>query len=144
LGLIISPFFFFFLVIYFAFQYGEEFRLKPSGIAARQWSPLARWKFRELNELLHVFQKRLNASYPFSEQYVTSFPDNTLAILARFVSFICGSIVVLLILLGFWNDDFFRVDLYQGKSALWFIGVGGTIVAVCRALIPDENGVFEP
>jgi len=97
-----------------------------------------------LNELRHVFQKRLNASYILAEKYIASFPDNKMAILARFVSFILGSVVLILFLMGLWDDDFFQVQLYQDRSVLWFIGVGGTIVAACRAVIPDEHSVFEP
>eukprot|EP01118_Nematostelium_gracile_P011327 TRINITY_DN39_c0_g1_i1.p1 TRINITY_DN39_c0_g1~~TRINITY_DN39_c0_g1_i1.p1 ORF type:complete len:632 (+),score=154.63 TRINITY_DN39_c0_g1_i1:63-1898(+) len=143
-ALLLSPFTFVFLLIYFVFQYGEELRNKPASFAIHQWSPLARWRFRELNELSHVFQRRLNASFPLAEKYVNSFPDNTLAIVARFISFVIGSLVIILVALGLWNDDFFTVDLFMGKSPLWFLPILGTIIAICRSVIPDENALFEP
>lgn len=142
--LILSPFVFVFLLIYFTLEYGLVLRMRPAIFASRQWSPLARWKFRELNELRHIFQKRLNSSYDLAKKYAASFPDNKLAILARFVSFIVGSVVLLLLLIGLWDDDFFQVQLYDDRSVLWFIGVGGTIVAACRGVIPNEHSVFEP
>lgn len=97
MSLILSPFILIFLLIYFIFRHGEvfifkkfffkyfikELRNRPGIFLSRQWSPMARWKFRELNELPHVFQKRLNASYNFAQQYVDSFSFNKLTIIAR-------------------------------------------------------------
>lgn len=144
IGLILSPFVFIFLLIYFLFKYGEEIRSRPGSFMARQWAPLAKWKFRELNELPHVFQKRLNKSYNIAEKYVQSFNFNLVTIFARFVSFVVGSVVVLFILIGIYDDDIlFKLEVTQGKTALWYIGVGGTIIAVCRSLIPDENSAVD-
>jgi len=145
ISLLFSPFVFVFLLIYFIFQYGEQFHNRPNSFAVRQWSPLARWKFRELNELLHVFQKRLKASYLTADKYVSSFSFHSLTIVARFISFIVGSLVGVLLMLSFWNEDMlFNLEIVEGRSAVWFVGVGGTIVAACRSLIPDENVVLEP
>jgi len=147
LSLILSPFIFIFLFIYFVFKYGEEIRNRPgtSVIATRHWSPLAHWKFRELNELPHVFQRRLNASYSLAEEYVASFPFNMLTVIARFISFIVGSIVVILLLIGLWDDNaLFQLEVFDGKSAIWLVGVGGTIIAACRGFIPEENIVRDP
>lgn len=145
ISLLLSPFIFVFLLIYFIFQYGEQFHNRPNSLAVRQWTPLARWKFRELNELLHVFQKRLKASYLTADRYVSSFAFHSLTIVARFISFVVGSLVGVLLVLSFWNEDMlFNLEIVEGRSAVWFVGVGGTIVAACRGLIPDENVVLEP
>jgi len=139
-SLLLSPFIFVFLLVYFVFKYGEEIRARPGSFTARQWSPLARWKFRELNELPHIFTRRLNASVQLAERYVNSFPFDVLTIVARFVSFVVGSIVVVLLLIGLYDDEaLFNVELLHGRSALWFVGVGGSIVALCRAVIPDSS-----
>lgn len=51
----------------------------------------------------------------------------------RFVSFIVGSLVGVLVVFTFWNEDMlFQLEVFEGRSAVWFIGVGGTIVAACR------------
>lgn len=145
ISFILSPFIFVFLLIYFVFQYGEQIHNNPTTFASRQWSPLARWKFRELNELPHVFQKRLQYSYKLAEKYVTSFPMNAVAVVARFVSFVVGSVVAVLLMLSIRDEDsLFNLELIEGRSAIWFVGIGGTIIAACRSLIPDENHVMEP
>eukprot|EP01119_Soliformovum_irregulare_P009648 TRINITY_DN2317_c1_g1_i2.p1 TRINITY_DN2317_c1_g1~~TRINITY_DN2317_c1_g1_i2.p1 ORF type:complete len:440 (+),score=142.41 TRINITY_DN2317_c1_g1_i2:580-1899(+) len=143
--LVLSPFIFIFLLIYFLFQYGEQLRSRPTTFATRQWSPLARWKLREFNELPHIFQRRLNASYQFADQYVNSFPINLVTIFARFLAFVIGSLLILFLALGFFDEDvLFKMEIWQ-KTPIWFIGVGGTILAACRSLIPDENSqIIEP
>eukprot|EP01114_Cavostelium_apophysatum_P016676 TRINITY_DN4793_c0_g1_i1.p1 TRINITY_DN4793_c0_g1~~TRINITY_DN4793_c0_g1_i1.p1 ORF type:complete len:627 (-),score=150.46 TRINITY_DN4793_c0_g1_i1:465-2345(-) len=144
-SLLISPFMFVFLLVYFVFQYGEQLHNNPTTFAARQWSPLARWKFRELNELPHVFQSRLRLSYSLADKYVSSFPMNTVGIIARFISFIIGSLVAVLLILSVRDEDaLFNLEIFSDRSAIWFVGVGGTIIAGCRALIPDENTVMDP
>jgi autophagy-related protein 9 len=47
--------------------------------------------------------------------------------------------------IGLWDDQaVFQTEILPNKTALWFTAVGGSIVAVCRGLIPDENAVIEP
>lgn len=50
----------------------------------RSYTQLARWKFREFNELPHIFQMRLHRSYPLAEAYVSQFPNDRMAQLARY------------------------------------------------------------
>jgi len=143
--LFLSPFIFVFLILYNFFQYGEEIRNRPSNFTMRQWTPLARWKFRELNELPHVFQKRLNSSYEFADKYVNCFPSNVLVIFARFFSFILGSILAVLIIIGLIDDQaLFKIEIMENKSAFLVLSMGGTIIALLRGLIPNENAVMEP
>ncbi|PRP86837.1 autophagy protein 9 [Planoprotostelium fungivorum] len=145
IGLIISPFLFVFLIVYLIFKYGEEMHSKPGTFALRQWSPLARWKFRELNELPHIFHRRLSASKPLAERYVTSFNVDILTILARFVSFMVGSIVVVLLLFGLYNEDMIlKLELARNVSVFWLIGIATPLLAICRSLIPDPTQGAEP
>eukprot|EP01117_Protostelium_nocturnum_P001843 TRINITY_DN1231_c0_g1_i1.p1 TRINITY_DN1231_c0_g1~~TRINITY_DN1231_c0_g1_i1.p1 ORF type:complete len:640 (-),score=181.11 TRINITY_DN1231_c0_g1_i1:170-2089(-) len=145
IGFIISPFLFVFLIVYFIFKYGEEVHSKPGTFALRQWSPLARWKFRELNELPHIFQKRLNVSKNLAEKYVTSFNVDILTILARFVSFVIGSLVVVVVILGLTHDGLIlKVQIHKDISVFWFVTVATSVLALCRSLIPDPSTSVEP
>jgi len=144
LGLFSSPFIFFFLLINFFFEYAEEIKNRPGSLFSREWSPLARWKFREFNELPHYFQNRLNLSYSHANQYVSSFPSEVLSIMAKFISFIVGSFLAVLIVFGIFNDEFLMNFQIFDRSPIWYIGIFGTVVAVTRSLITDENQVFQP
>lgn len=44
-------------------------------LGSRRWSSLARWRLRELNELPHYVQHRLDASYEAAVKYVGQFPS---------------------------------------------------------------------
>ncbi|GAM18991.1 hypothetical protein SAMD00019534_021660 [Acytostelium subglobosum LB1] len=143
-GLFASPFIFFFLLIYYFFKYAEEFKNKPGSLGSREWSPLAKWKFREFNELPHLFNIRLNLSYPHANKYVDSFSSELLSIFAKFISFVLGSILAVFLVFGVINDDFlFSFDLF-GRTPIWYVGIFGTALAICRSLIPEENEVFNP
>ena len=52
----------------------QEYHKNPSSIGSRQFTQLARWKFREFNELPHLFQQRINRAYPVADTYVNQFP----------------------------------------------------------------------
>ena len=56
------------------------------------------WKFREFNELPHVFEERMNKAIEPTNNYVSLFRNPLLAILARCVAYITGSIVAALLL----------------------------------------------
>jgi len=144
-SLFLSPFIFIYLLVYFFFKYGEEIKNKPgSTLGSREWSSLARWKFREFNELPHYFQNRLSAGYEASDRYIDQFPTNMTIILARFISFISGALLAVILLLGLWDDNIVMYSEVEGRSLLWYAGILGTILTVCRSVIPDEHAVFNP
>lgn len=80
---IFAPFIVLYLLFYSFFRYFEEYHKNPSSLGTRFYTQLARWKFREFNELPHVFQMRLHRSYPLAETYVSQFPNDRMAQLAR-------------------------------------------------------------
>jgi autophagy-related protein 9 len=56
-----------------------------------------------------------------------------------------GSLLVVLLGIGLYDDNaLFELQVLPDKSAVWFVGIGGSIIALCRAVIPDENAVMEP
>jgi len=83
LNFIFAPFIGILLILFFIFRYGEEYHKNPSAIGSRQYSPLARWKFRDFNEYPHLFQQRLNRSYKKAMKYIYQFPKENTVILAR-------------------------------------------------------------
>lgn len=95
----LAPFIVFYLLIYSFFRYFEvrqaalsvalaqtsvqEYHKNPSSIGTRAFTELARWKFREYNELPHVFKQRLNLAHPLSQTYLDQFPKAKTAMLSR-------------------------------------------------------------
>jgi autophagy-related protein 9 len=61
----------------------QEYHKNPSSIGSRRYTLYAQWKFREFNELPHLFARRLDESYPTANVYIAQFPNEKLALLMR-------------------------------------------------------------
>lgn len=145
INLIFAPFIIMYILAYSFFRYFEEYHKNPAYLGSRQYTELARWKFREYNELPHLFRRRCHNSYPYAERYIQQFPRERTAILARFVSFIAGSFAAVLIVPSLMDPDLFlHFDITPQRNTLFYIGVFGAILAAARGMVPDERLVFEP
>lgn len=141
--LIFSPFAFVLLILYNLFKYGDEVRNKPSFLSTRNWSRHAKWTFREFNELNHDFENRLNQSLEHARNYVKQFSNSYMIIKSQFISFILGSIVIVVVITGIIDSSVFQYTLL-GRTFIWYVGIFGIILAICRSIIPDEDIIFEP
>ncbi|GAA5982646.1 hypothetical protein JCM10908_006731 [Rhodotorula pacifica] len=142
---VFAPFIVCYLLMYSFFRYFEEYHKNPSSIGSRQFTPLARWKFREFNELPHHFQQRLAQAHPLADQYINHYPKAKTVLLSRFVAFLAGSFAAVLILFSLIDPDaFLHFEITPGRTVLFYIGVFGTILAVARGMLPDENRVVDP
>lgn len=61
----------------------KEYHKNPSSLSGRKYTPFAEWKFREFNELPHLFARRLAESYPAASMYIGQFPNEKVAIVMR-------------------------------------------------------------
>ena len=104
LNAIFAPFIVLYLLMYSFFRYFEvclslpssrtrllrrppfqEYHKNPSNIGGRAYTPYAQWKFREFNELPHLFKRRLNESYETASMYIGQFPNEKVTLIARYV-----------------------------------------------------------
>ncbi|TIB71309.1 hypothetical protein E3Q24_02374 [Wallemia mellicola] len=157
---LLAPILVIFLLFYSFFRYFEEYHKNPSSIGSRSYTELAQWKFREFNELQHLFQKRLSLSYDDAQKYIVQFPNSEIAIIARFVAFVAGSFAAVFILASVIDpgmlgilcdvisnlsvDMFLHFEITPQRTTVFYIGVFGTILAVARGMIPAENEVNDP
>ncbi|CAJ2508735.1 Uu.00g137610.m01.CDS01 [Anthostomella pinea] len=145
MNLIFAPFVACGLVVDFIFTYYNEFKTNTSSIGARQYTPLARWKFREFNELPHLFEERLNMSYPFAKHYIDQFPKKKTELAARTAQFFVGALIAVLAIVGFSDPEMFvDFEIFPGMNAFAFVAILTTIWAVARGMISEENDVFDP
>lgn len=145
LNAILSPFILVFLLLYFAFKYGEEIYKDPKIIGDRQYTSYARWKLREFNELPHFFDRRLSLSHKKAMRYMEQFHSAKLIGLGKLVGFIAGSLCFVMILLTIINEDLLmHFEITAGKSLIWYLAVFGTILAITRSLIPDPLRAKDP
>ena len=119
LNLILLPVIAIYLIMYLIFKYGEQFYKQPTTLGIRQWDRLARWKFREFNELPHLFNDRMEKSVEYANDYINQFPSYLLDSICKFISFVLSSIVVLLILMGLFNSAIFNKDILWVQYTLF-------------------------
>lgn len=145
LNIFIAPFFLIYFMMHYFFRYFNEYQKNPSQIGSRQYTPLAEWKFREFNELQHLFQRRINMSYPFATRYIDQFPKDKTVQISRFVGFIAGALASVLALASVVDPELFLgFEITHDRTVLFYLGVLGTVWAVARGIVPEETLVFDP
>ncbi|KAJ6262146.1 hypothetical protein Dda_2951 [Drechslerella dactyloides] len=143
-NLLFAPFIVGYLVLHYFFQYFNEYQTNPSAIGSRRYTPLAEWKFREFNELVHLFERRMNISYPFAAKYLEQFPKEKFVQIAKFVTFVSGSFAAVLAIASLFDTELLHFEITKDRTVLFYIGVFGTITAVARGVIPAETDIFDP
>ncbi|OCH93860.1 APG9-domain-containing protein [Obba rivulosa] len=145
LNAIFAPFIVLYLLMYSFFRYFEEYRNNPSNIGGRRYTLYAQWKFREFNELPHLFRRRLKESYPIASMYIGQFPNEKVTLIVRFVAFIAGSFAAVLLLMIVIDPDFYsHFEVTPHRTVPFYLGVFAGVLAVARGMIPEENMVFDP
>ncbi|KAG9318603.1 autophagy protein Apg9-domain-containing protein [Chiua virens] len=145
LNAIFAPFIVLYMIMYSFFRYFDEYRNNPSSIGSRRYTPFAQWKFREFNELSHLFTRRLDESYPLANIYIGQFPNEKMAIIMRFVAFIAGSFAAVLVLVSVLDPELaLHFEITPHATVIFYAGVFASILAMARAMIPEENRVFDP
>ena len=145
MNVICAPFIIVYLSVSYFFRYFNEYQKNPSSISLRQYTPLAEWKFREFNELWHLFERRTKMSYPFASRYINQFPKDKTVQLAQFIQFIAGAVVAVLAAASLLDSDsFLGFEITPERTVLFYLTVFGVIWTVARGVVPEENLVFDP
>lgn len=143
-SLIFSPFLAAFFVIKHIFLNFNEYQKNPAKIGSREYNPYAEWKFREFNELYHLFQRRINMSYPFASRYINQFPKDKTVQAAQLVTLVSGAVVSVLGLATVLDqENFLNFEITPGRTTIFYLGLFGGIWAVARGLLPDDNMVYD-
>lgn len=135
------PFVAAFMTMHFFLLHAQEWHNKRRYLGPREWSPVAQWSFRELNELPHCFETRLAASRGPADTYLKLFPQPITTALARCVAFVSGAIVAVLLVLAAALDGGDSVLLYiklGERNLLWYAGAASAAFAIARAFVPSE------
>lgn len=145
MNIFMSPFLVVYFLMHYFFRYFNEYKREPTQIGSRQYTPLAEWKFREFNELWHLFERRINMSYPYASRYLDQFPKDKLVQGARFVAFVSGAVASVLALASLVDPELFLgFEVTQDRTVLFYLGVFGSVWAVARGMVPEETNVFDP
>ncbi|EKG17611.1 Autophagy-related protein 9 [Macrophomina phaseolina MS6] len=139
LSIFIAPVSVLYFVVSYFFHYFSEFRKDPSQLGSRMFTPMAEWKFREFNELRHLFEQRRNIAYPYAERYLNQFPKNKSDQICEFVAFVASIGIAVLVLASLlYPETITRLEILPGKPVFFWIGVLSAIYAAARNQIANE------
>lgn len=123
----------------------KEYQKDPKMATARKYTALAEWKFREFNELPHIFYERLHMSFPFATRYIDQFPKRMTEELARSLAFMSGAITAVLAVCTVLDSELFLgFEITKDRTVLFYLGIFGAIWAMTRGMISEETTVFNP
>ncbi|AMD20487.1 HDL257Wp [Eremothecium sinecaudum] len=145
LNIILSPFLVGYFILLYFFRYFNEYRTSPGSLGTRQYTPIAEWRFREYNELYHVFKKRIGLSHEVANRYINQFPNTTGDYLFKFVKFVSGSFVAILGVMTVLDpENFLNFELTHDKSVLFYMTVFGSLWAAANGALSSPYNVFDP
>lgn len=130
---LLSPLILVYLLVYYLFAYFDQIRSAPSFLGGRMWCRYAMWKFREFNELPHFFYSRLSKSREPTEKYLSSFTSSLVPLIARFLSFLVGSFLTVILLISFLSDDILLAVTVWDRSLFYYVGIFGVALTVLRS-----------
>lgn len=134
---LLTPFALLFASLYILFEHGHEFYRNPSEISGRNWSLLAKWKFKQYNELPHVFYERMRIAAAYGNQYLDQFP-NLFSQVFKLVAFMMSTFIVFILFLTWWNDRILFID-----SVLRFMSIASAVLIVSKTLA-KKTYIFYP
>ncbi|EEQ30487.1 Atg9p [Microsporum canis CBS 113480] len=122
MNIFVAPFIVTYFLMHYFFRYFSEYQKNPSQIGSRQYTPLAEWKFREFNELWHLFERRTNMSRLAANEYIAQFPKNKTVQFARFVAFIASALASVLALATIIDPELFLgFEITHDRTALFYL-----------------------
>ncbi|KAM4025426.1 autophagy-related protein 9A-like isoform 1-T3 [Anomaloglossus baeobatrachus] len=138
-NLVLCPLVLIWEILHVFFKYTEVLHRNPGSLGVRQWSLYGRYYVRHFNEMDHQLQARLNRAYKPACRYMSCFYSPLLAVVAKHIGFLAGSVLAVLMALVVYDEDVLAVA--HVLSAITLLGV---VVMVCRSFIPDQHLVFCP
>ncbi|KAG7756782.1 hypothetical protein KL924_004787 [Ogataea haglerorum] len=145
LSIFLTPFLVIYFLLYFFLKFFYDIKTNPSLVGSREYSPYARWKLREFNELPHMFDKRLKMSRARATEYINQFPKEATNIVLNFVAFVTGSLVTILVVLTvLGHENFLNFELTEGRTVLFYISTLGAIFTICKGSVSENDTVFDP
>ncbi|KAF2007876.1 APG9-domain-containing protein [Amniculicola lignicola CBS 123094] len=145
LSIVCAPFTVSFVLASYLFKYFTEYHKDPSQLNTRDFTPFAQWKFREFNELPHLFAQRRNMAYPYANLYLAQFPKDKTEQISAFVAFIAGALTFALGIVTLFDPELFlSFEITPGKTALFWLGALTTVYRIARGSSPQEDQVADP
>ncbi|KAJ2160865.1 autophagy protein atg9 [Coemansia sp. RSA 552] len=144
-NLLLAPLVAGFLLLYGFFRYFEELYRAPGMLGARDFTPLARMRLRNLNEVPHAFRRRLASARPKAALYVAQFRNAAMVAGAQFVAFVAGAVAALLLAFSVVDNELsLEFEITPRRTVLFYLGLSSAILAGARAMAPPAGETIHP
>lgn len=125
--------------------HGERVRQEPRRLSARQWSPVARWRFRRYGELPHEIEARLGRGHAPASQFAAGFRDRVVEVLARGLVAVAGGFVAVTVMLtAVFDEEYLGLELTPERSVAFWVTVAGGIATAAAAQLPNDDVAAVP
>ena len=108
-------------------------------INMKVWSPQIKLKFKNYNELKHHFENRINQSYYCAEKFLSCFQERFFSLVAKFLSLIFGSFLILTCVLSLIDDTLLLEMKVLGKNLVWYTFVLGIALSIKQGLTGNSD-----
>ncbi|KAF9733174.1 autophagy protein atg9 [Paraphaeosphaeria minitans] len=145
LSVLCAPFAVTYFLASYLFARFTEYHKNPSMLGDRDFTPFAQWRFREFNELPHLFNRRRNMAYPAANLYLQQFPKVKMEMLYSFIAFVTGGFCSVLILITLFDSELFlNFEITPGRTALFYMTLLSGVYLAARGSSPQEDQVADP
>ncbi|KAH6643963.1 autophagy protein Apg9-domain-containing protein [Boeremia exigua] len=145
ISVVCAPFAVVFVLASYLFKYFAEYHKDPGQLSNRDFTHFAQWKFREFNELPHLFERRLKMAQPYANMYLAQFPKDKTEQISSFIAFVTGAFAFVLVALTLLDSEqFLNFEITPGKTAIFWIGVFTAIYRSARGSSPQEDQISDP
>ena len=146
-NLFFSIFIFIYLLLYYFVNNIDEIysNSKTSPVGSRRYTLLTKRKFKNYNEYPHYFEKRINKSMIYANEYLKQFPSPKTEIIAKFFVLLSGMFIGLFLIFSILDESILLYVRFLDRSLIFYTGVIGAVSSVARGFIkgPEDN-IYNP
>lgn len=141
INLLCIPFTVIILGLYLIIKYGEQIYRNPGLLFQRQINIATKWKLRFYNEIPNLYAERISRIECNLNKIVNTYNSTVRMVIVRFLTFIIGSLFLIVLVLSFIaSEEFSQLDIIPKHNVIWFLGVSGTILLILNKLSYNGNG----
>lgn len=122
--------------VFFVYKNLGLYHKDPTKIGAYQFTPLARWKLRDFNELPHLFAERLEGAQAEVKDYLDDFGDERMNAVFKLGEFVFASLFTVSVILSLVHPT---LMFAEGWSTLFVMGAFGALFMWCQGTTKDNK-----
>ncbi len=145
LFILLMPFLLLFMMMMFVLKHADRFANQPKDAkessihSSREYTLRTKWMLREYNELQETHERRLRNASRDADHYLNHFVDPLTETVSRFVSFVSGSIVGVLLVLTLIDSNILLYIQLGEKTLVWHLALWSAILAISRLFVSNTK-----